>query len=42
MKTYYEIQREIEKNLNKEYRNKTIAVIVLVVSILTLTAIPFI
>ena len=41
MKTYNEIRREVEQRINKEYRNKTIAVAVLVVSILALTIIPF-
>lgn len=42
MKTLYQIEREVEQRINKEYRNKTIAVAVLVVSILVLTAIPFV
>ena len=42
MKTYNEIRREVEREIDKEYRNNTIAVVVLVVSILALTIIPFI
>lgn len=30
MKTYNEIRRGVEREINKEYRNKTIAVVVLV------------
>lgn len=41
MKTYNEIKREVERELDKEYRNKAIAIGVLVVSILVLTIIPF-
>lgn len=41
MKTFYEIQKEVERELDKEYRNKAIAIGVLVVSILVLTIIPF-
>ncbi len=41
MKTYNEIRRGVEREINKEYRNKTIAVVVLVVSI-ALSIIPFI
>ena len=42
MKTLYQIEREVEREIDKEYRNHTIAVAVLVVSILVLTAIPFV
>lgn len=42
MRTFYEIDKEVSEAVDREYRNIVIAVGVLVVSILVLTAIPFI
>ena len=42
MKTFYEIDKEVSEAVDREFRNRVIAVVVLVVSILVLTAIPFI